>query len=164
MKRLISKLCIVSLIIFFFIVGYAFGYISFLITNPHFREPNRYQLEELTHDAKAFFYKTMYELFDGTYNPDDGYVSQLAFSSFKKYRSNLKPRCRLVNIGEHYGILYGEVFFPSGDTFEVAMRKSDKAWNLEYLHYLGNKQIWRDLSLYYKDKNVENNSNLNESK
>ena len=163
MKKLVSRLCIVAVIFFFFIAGLAFGYVSFLITNPHFREPNRYQLEELIHEAHSFFYKTMYELFEGTYNPKDGYVSQYTLESFEKYRSRLEPRCRLVNVGEGYGSFYGEVFFHSGDKFEVTMKKSDKGWVLGNLRYLGNKQIWCDLLLYYKKQdNRQNSSTLGE--
>jgi len=101
----------------------------------------------------------MYELFDDSYNPESGYVSQYALDSFKKYRSNLEPRCRLVNVGEGYGVFYGEVFFPSGDNFEVGMKKSEEGWTLSGLRYLGNKQIWCDLLLYYREKDTGYNSN-----
>jgi hypothetical protein len=163
MRRSIYWLCIVSVIVLFFIIGFASGFISLLRTDPHFQEPERYQ--KLVHEAKSFFYKTMYELFDGTYNPEGGYVSQSALDSFKKYRSNLEPICRLVNIYEGYGVFYGEVFFPSGDNFEVTMKKSEKGWILGGLRHLGNKQIWLDLFLYYKEKDTGyNNSKATEGK
>jgi hypothetical protein len=64
-----------------------------------------------------------------------------------------------VNVYETYGVFYGEVFFPSGDKFEVTMKKSEKGWMLGGLRYLGNKQIWLDLLLYYKEKDTVYNSN-----
>ena len=157
MKRLIYWLCIVSLIFLFFVICFVFGYISSRIMNPHFPEIERYKKQ--VREAHSFFYKTMYELFDGTYNPEGGYVSQYALDNFKKYRSNLEPRCRLVNVGEGYGVFYGEVFFPSGDHFEVAMKKTEKGWILSGLRHLGNKQIWYDLFLYFKEKDTGYNSN-----
>ena len=122
--------------------------------NPHFPEIDRYKKQ--VHEARSFFYTTVYELFDDKYNPEDGYVSQYVLDSFKKYRTNLEPICRLVNVYETYGVLSGEVFFPSGDNFKVALKKSEKGWILGGLHHLGNKQIWCDLLSYYKERDAFN--------
>lgn len=105
----------------------------------------------------------MNELYSGTYNPEDGYISKNAIDNFKEYKSKIEPRCRLVRVRETYGVINGEVFFPSWGNFHVILSKTDKGWILDTFNYLGNNQIWIDLSLY-KDKNVGSNSNLNGGK
>ncbi len=39
------------------------------------------------------------------------------------------------------------------------MKKSEEGWILTGLHHLGNKQIWLDLLLHYKEKDTGYNSN-----
>ena len=82
--------------------------------------------EELINEARPFFYKTMLELYSGTYNPEDGYISQSANDNIKEYKSKIEPRCRLVRVRETYGVINGEVFFPSGGNFHFILSKTDK--------------------------------------
>ena len=166
MKRSIARLCIVFFIIFAFFVGNRLGYLAAALKKQS-DEPNRYQVEELIkneiREARYFFYKTMNEFYSGTYDPEDGYISQNAIDNLKEYKSKIESRCRLVSVRETYGVINCEVFYPSGANFHVILSKTDKGWILDTFNYLGNNQIWIDLSLY-KDKHVGSNSNLNDGK
>ena len=157
MKRSIARLCIVFFIIFAFFVGGRLGYLA-AVSKYQSPEPNRFRAEELIQneirEASYFIYKTMNELYSGTYNPEDGYISKSAFDNFKEYESKIEPRCRLARVRETYGVINGEVFFPSGGNFHFILSKTNKGWILDTFNYLGNNEIWVDLSLY-KDKNAE---------
>ncbi len=122
MKKPIFRLCLVAAISF--IVGYVFCFVSEEITER--QRGNEYRrIEELKKEASSFFYKTMRELYEGTYNPEDDYVSQSAYESFKEYRSMLNPKCHLGKIDEAYGNFFGYAFFPSEYAFDVTMKKID---------------------------------------
>jgi len=106
----------------------------------------RIGLEKLQEEATVFFYDTMRELFAGTYDQQDERVSAKALDVFNTYRMNLEPRCWLVNVKEDYGVFCGTALFPSGDVFEVSMRKTDRGWVLSWLNHLGTKYGFHDLS------------------
>jgi hypothetical protein len=116
MKKYIFWLCLIAA--FFFVAGYAICFISGIAAST--RRGNEYRrIEELKKEASSFFYKTMRELYEGTYNLEDGYVSQSAYESFREYKSKLEPKCHLTNIHENYGSFSGFAFFPSEDVFIV---------------------------------------------
>jgi len=114
--------------------------------DPHSGEPRQSELEVLRQEASGFFYDTMRELFERTYDPQESHVSPRALDIFDAYRPKLQPRCWLVNVYPQYGTFYGEVLFPSGDVFEVGMQKNDKGWVLVWLNHMGTKYFYRDLS------------------
>ncbi len=104
------------------------------------------RLERLRGEAVVFFYDTMRELFAGTYDQQEGYVSTEALEVFNTFRASLEPRCWLVNVKESYGAFWGDALFPSGDLIEVAMRKTDKGWVLSLLNHIGTKNYFFNLS------------------
>ena len=101
---------------------------------------------KLREEAAVFFYDTMRELFDGTYEQREERVSAEALKVFNAYRTSLEPRCWLVNVRESYGVFCGEALFPSGHVFEVGMQKTDKGWALCRLNYMGTRYGFHDLS------------------
>ena len=104
------------------------------------------RLERLRAEAVVFFYDTMRELFAGTYDQQEGYVSAEALGVFNTCRASLEPRCWLVNVRESYGDFWGDALFPSGDLIEVAMTKTDKGWVLSWLNQIGANKHFFNLS------------------
>ena len=142
MKKTIVLLFLIAAI--FFIAGYIFCFISGLIAEGDHGD-EYHHIEELKKEASSFFYKTMRELYEGTYNPEDGYVSQSAYESFKEYKSKLEPKCHLAQINEAYGTFYGYAFFPSEDVFIIEMKRFEEKWRLITLDRVNTQSFWIDL-------------------
>lgn len=149
MNRLVSRLLLTIAIIISFIFGYAFYHYSVTIWDPVYMglEQTNSEVEKFRQEAIPFFYRTMKELFEGTYDPNDSYVSKYALYTFNQYKSRLEPRCRLINIYFYDAALLSEVLFPSGERFNVDMRKTDKGWLLNSMDHLSSEHIYRDLQL-----------------
>lgn len=147
MNRLYSRLRLPATIVLSFIAGYAFYHYSVTIWDPVYQglEQTNSKVENLRQEAIPFFYRTMKELFEGTYDPKDSYVSKYALDTFNECKSRLEPRCRLINIYYYDAALISEVLFPSGERFEVDMRKTGKGWLLNSIYHLSSEQIYRDL-------------------
>ena len=160
MNRLVFRLLLTISIIISFIVGYAFYHYSITIWDPVYRglEKTNSEVEKLRQEAILFFYRTMKELFEGNYDPNDSYVYKYALNTFNEYKSRLEPRCRLINIYFYDAALVSEVLFPSGERFEVDMRKTDKGWLLYSIDHLSSEQIYRDLKLDNKS-DIKTNAN-----
>ena len=85
MNKSYKNLCLISTTsLISFIIGVALGPLVVgvfleLIFPRHSQEQ----------EAKAFFYRTMNALFEGTYNPEDGSVSPQFMNAFKKYEPRL---------------------------------------------------------------------------
>jgi len=146
MKRLASKLYQPAVFIISFAAGFAFYHYSIRIWDPVYQgnELTNTQVENLRKEAVSFFYQTMPELFEGTYDPKEGYISDEALNTFNKYESRLEPRCRLIDVYFYYGVFFSEALFPSGDRFEVTMRKIDEEWRLNSFRHLGSRIIYYD--------------------
>ena len=135
-----------GLLVVAMLVSFLCGGISLLVyisTLP--RESPISRFERLRGEAVVFFYETMRELFAGTYDQQEGYVSAEALDVFNAYRASLEPRCWLVNVKESYGAFWGDALFPSGDLIEVAMRKTDKGWVLSLLNHIDTRNPFFDL-------------------
>jgi len=147
MNRLASKLYLPAAIIISFVAGYAFYHYSVTIWDPVYQgwELTNSKVERLRQEAIPFFYRTMRELFEGTYDPKEGYVSKQALNAFNKYKSRLEPRCRLINIYFYDAAFTSEALFLSGDRFEVAMIKADKGWRLDSFGHLNSEDIYYDI-------------------
>ncbi len=147
MKKFASRLRGPALIVFSFAAGYLFYHYSVTIWDPIYQgwELTNGQVERLRQEAIPFFYRTMGELFEGTYDPNDGYVQEYALGDFNRYKSRLEPRCRLINIYFYDAAFSSEVLFPSGDRFAVAMIKGEKGWRLDSFGHLGSEPIYHDL-------------------
>jgi len=149
MNRLASRLCLPAAIVFSFVTGYAFYHYSVKIWDPVYQgwEQTNSKVEKLRQEAIPFFYRTMRELFEGTYDPKEGYVSKQALNAFNKYKSRLESRCRLINIYYYDAAFASEALFPSGDRFAVAMIKADKGWRLDSFGHLSSEHIYYDIQI-----------------
>ena len=149
MNRLASRMYLLAAIVFSFIAGYVFYHYTVTIWDPVYQgwEQTNSKVEMLRQEAIPFFYRTMHELFKGTYDPKDGYVSKRALSAFNKYKSRLEPRCRLINIYYYDAAFASEAMFPSGDRFAVAMIKADKGWRLDSFGHLSSEHIYHDIQI-----------------
>jgi hypothetical protein len=147
MNKFASRLRKPAVIVFSFAAGYLFYHYSVTIWDPVYQgwELTNGQVERLRQEAIPFFYRTMGELFEGTYDPNDGYVGKHAVVQFHKYRSRLEPRCRLINVYFYDAAFDSEVLFPSGDRFAVPMIKGEKGWRLDSFDHLGSAPIYHDL-------------------
>lgn len=136
-----------ALILLSFAAGYVFYHYSVTIWDPVYQgwELTNGQVERLRQEAIPFFYQTMGELFEGAYDPNDGYVQKYAVDEFNRYKSRLEPRCRLLDIYFYDAAFCSEVLFPSGDRFKVAMIKGEKGWRLGSFDHLGSEPIYHHL-------------------
>lgn len=149
MNRLYSRLRLPATIFFSFVAGYAFYHYSGAIWDPVYQgwEQTNSKVEKLRQEAIPFFYRTMLDLFAGTYDPKDGYISKNALNAFNKYKSRLEPRCRLINIYFYDAAFASEALFPSGDRFAVAMIKGDKGWRLDSFGHISNEHIYYNIQI-----------------
>ncbi len=93
-------------------------------------------------EATAFFYRTMQALFEGTYNPENGSISERALNVFNKYASNLGNKCYIKIYDNESGYHGGIVFFPSGDIFYIIiMPHSEEDFVITHI----NRTDWDDL-------------------
>ncbi len=147
-------------IVLSFFVGYAFYHYSVTIWDPVYMglEKTNSEVEKLRQEAIPFFYRTMKELFEGTYDPNDSYVSKYALDTFNQYKSRLEPRCRLINIYFYDAAFASEVLFPSGDRFAVDMIKDDKGWRMKSFGHLRSGHIYYDLQLD-NEQDIKTNAN-----
>ena len=83
-------------------------------------KPVRVRIRE-NKQATAFFYRTASALFEGTYNSEDGSISEHALNKFRKNASNSGNKCYAEIYDNESGYHWGAVFFPSGDIFEVIL-------------------------------------------
>ena len=134
MNKSNKTLCLISAIsVVSFIVGVAVGPLAIgmfleLIFPRHSQE----------REAKAFFYRTMYTLFEDTYNSEEGSVSPEFLNEFKKYEPQLGKKCRLYIIDSESGYYECFAFFPSGDVFGLQIVLVNDKWIL----YGFNRRDW----------------------
>jgi len=124
-----------------FIAGTIFWPMALVLLSK-LERPGLYQRKK---EAYSFFYRTMNELFEGTYNSEEGSVSQDALETFKEYKAWLGGKCRLVIGDDSSGYFGGEAFFPSGDIFYVVIVRKDERMVLERFHPEDWERLWRDL-------------------
>lgn len=153
MNRTILRLCLMAGIVFSFVAGYLFHLLLVVTPLHQDLEPTQHELRELRREAEPFLYKTMRDIFDGTYNPRDP-RSQSARDRFEKHKLTLEPKCRLIDLYPQYNTLTGELVFPSGDTFEVHMKKTPKEWVLVAFNYLGSWPFYQDLQIQRKQESM----------
>ncbi|MHC4727307.1 MAG: VanZ family protein, partial [Planctomycetota bacterium] len=94
------------------------------------------RLQQQQKEAKNFFYRTMDELFKGSYNPEKGLVSQDTLDTFFIY-DDWFSRNR-----QKAGYFSGPVFFPSGDMYTVERQRRGKHFVLKKLSPADWEQIW----------------------
>jgi hypothetical protein len=108
--------------------------------------PSRYQEKR---EAMSFFYHTMNSLFEGTYNPKEGSVSQEFLERLKEYEPQLGGKCKLFVVDSTHGYYECVAFFPSGNMFRLAVARRDGRWKLTALHPQDWDRSWREILHYY---------------
>jgi len=149
-----------AIIVFSFVAGYAFYHFSVTIWDPVYQgwDKTHSEVEKLRQEAISFFYLTMRELFEGSYDPNDGYVSKTALSAFNEYKSYLEPRCRLINVYYGYGVFSSEVLFPSGDRFDTIMAPTETGgWRLDSFGPLSSEHIYYNIQIN-REQDINSNS------
>jgi hypothetical protein len=79
--------------------------------------------------------------------------------TFNTYRPRLDPKCWLVDVYPEYSTFFGKVLFPSGDVFEVGMRKDSSGWVLDFLNHMGTGYLFCDLRKAAHDRESRNPGN-----
>jgi len=137
MNKSLFRLCLTAAVAF--IAGTIFMPMG-LVLMSKLERPGRYQQKK---EAYSFFYRTMNELFEGTYNPEEGSVSPDALETFKKYGPRLGGKCRLFISDDESGYFDGIAFFPSGDCFSVVvLRINDDRMVLKSFYPLDWEEFW----------------------
>ena len=129
MNRRSFRLCLTAVISF--IAGFLWSPIAIGVWKAQFVTPVHRQRQK---EAYSFFYRTMLGLFEGTYGPENGFISQEAMNIYKKYRDRLGIKCRVHLEEDSAGDFVGEAFFPSGDLFRVEIRRIDECLVLAWFH------------------------------
>lgn len=129
-----------------FIAGIIFAPAAFMLLN-QLRAPGRYRQKS---EAVSFFYSTMHALFEGTYNSEDGSVSPEALKKFREYEPQLGDKCRLFIVdGTPPGYYESLAFFPSGDIFDVVIRKTSQGLILDVFYPRDWEKFWRSVLYDY---------------
>ncbi len=116
----------------------------------------------LQQEACYFFYRTMHELFEGNYNPEERSVSNNALETFKEYRSRLGDKCQFFLYNDWYnrnkqktGYFGGQAFFPSGDTFYVVIVRIDERFVLKVFSPVDWELDWMESMDASKQHSIE---------
>lgn len=137
MKR--SSFCLA--IAFSIIAGMIFGLFG-LVHLGQFLTPGRYKEKR---EAITFFYNTMYALFEDTYSPLEGNLSEADLKKFEEHKPQLGGKCILFIIDSTPGYYECFAFFPSGDVFNLGIIKQDGHWKLTGFHNLQDwDKLWKD--------------------
>lgn len=138
MNKSLFRLCLTATIAF--IAGTIFMPMALVLLSK-LERPGRYQQKR---EAITFFYKTMNELFEGTYNPEEGYVLDWVLEKFEEYKLNLGGKCKLFIIDSTPGYYECYVFFPSGDLFSLVIDRRDGRGKLGGFHLQDWDRLWKD--------------------
>ena len=128
-------------IAFSFIIGIIIGIVALILIMIMVDAPRRYQQKR---EAISFFYSTMYALFEGTYNPEEGSVPEWVLEKFEEYKPQLGGKCKLFIIDSTPGYYECYVFFPSGDIFSLVIDRRDGRGKLGGFHLQDWDRLWKD--------------------
>jgi hypothetical protein len=124
-----------------FVAGFLCSPVVIGVWKAHFVIPVQHQQR---YEAYAFFYRTMAELFEGTYSAESGSVREDALGDYKKYADRLGGMCQ-VHLGkDSAGSFVGQAFFPSGDIFDVAVVRSSGRLYLTLFLPRNWKPLWAE--------------------
>jgi hypothetical protein len=98
-------------------------------------KPVRKRVRE-NEEATAFFYRTAHAIFEGTYSPEDGLISERALRAFRENASKHGNKCYVKVYDNESGYHGGVVFFPSGDIFHIIITPRPEH-NFEITHFGG---------------------------
>ena len=119
-------------------------------------------LQKQQKEANSFFYRTMHELFESNYNPEEGTVSKDALQTFKEYGPRLGNKCRLFIYDDWYsrnkqktGYFGGPAFFPSGDVFDVGIERMGERFVLKKLRPGVWEPFWMEIMHNIEQHSIE---------
>ena len=146
MNKSLYRLCLTAAIAF--IAGILLGPVA-LISLSKLKAPGRYQQKM---EAVSFFYRTMNALFEGTYSPEEGSVSEAVLEKFREYKPQLGGKCNLFIVDSTPDYYECFAFFPSGDIFNLAIIQRDGRWELVGFDIEDWERLWRDVLYRYRIK------------
>lgn len=106
------------------------------------------RIESLKGEATTFFYKTIRELYTGTYDPNDRTANEYLQKEFKdsEFKAKFNPICHLGSLDVQYGdTFYGWVYSQSENVFEVEILRINGKWYLAHISKSDAKWFWHDL-------------------
>jgi VanZ family protein len=140
-----------SLLCFTAVVAFAAGILIVPATLFSMNKIGGSSLKEQQKEARHFFYRTMYKLFEGKYNPEEGIVSKDALQIFNEHRHQLGNKCKLFIYDDWFsrnrqkaGFFIGLVFFPSEDMYSVEIERKDGSFILKKLSLADWEQDWKE--------------------
>jgi len=102
--------------------------------------------------ARYFFYTAVCELFEGSFDLEEGSLSEEAVETFKKYRTRLGDKCSFFIHNYPYnqsrqrtGYFSGTAIFPSGDLFSVVIVRTSENFVLERFEPLNWELVWNEI-------------------
>lgn len=147
MKREAETLCLISIFsLISFIAGIVVGPFAMIIFF-ELISPNREQ------QAKSFFYRTMDELFEDTYNTEESPVSPEFMEAFKKYEPQLGKKCHLHIFDGTSGYYECFAFFPSGNVFVLQIVSMDDKWKLYGFNPCDWDSVWSHAIRTFQNSN-----------
>jgi hypothetical protein len=145
MNKSLYRFCLTAAIAFF--AGMIFGFLV-LVPLSKLVSPGRYKEKR---EAITFFYKTMYALFEDTYNPGERTLSEEDLKKFEEHKPRLGGKCKLFIIDSTPGYYECFAIFPSGDIFNLAIMRRDGRWKVAGFHNLQDwDRIWKDILYSYQ--------------
>jgi hypothetical protein len=96
-------------------------------------------------EATSFFYRTINRLLEGSYNSEEGSVSEKALEKFRKYEPQLGDKCWAYIHEDSSGFFLGIACFPSGKIFDVVIIRTGNRWVLDYFYPRKWDLIWREV-------------------
>jgi VanZ family protein len=142
----ISRLCFVS--VFCFITG-VLVVVATIVSLNILKGPSLFQQQQA---ARYFFYTTIFGVFEGDYDLEEGFISEDALETLKKYRSRFTDKCSLVINNDPYnqsrqwnGHFSGAAIFPSGDYFSVVIVRASKGFILEKFEPIDWELLWEEI-------------------
>ena len=144
MSKSFTRACLTGVICF--VVGFLCSPVVIGVWKANFVTPLHRQRER---EAYSFFYREMFELFEGTYNPQSRFVSEDALNDYKKHADRLGSVCQ-VHLGQDSaGNFVGRAFFPSGDVFDVEVFRSHEHLELTRFFPRDWSQLWAETLRFY---------------
>lgn len=122
MKKSVLAPCVITAVVSF-VAGLLVASIAWCLFMGFLRsasKPVRVRIRE-NEQASAFFYRTVHALFEGTYNSEDGSISEHALNAFREIALNSGNKCYVKIYDNESGYHGGIGFFPSGDIFHVTI-------------------------------------------
>jgi hypothetical protein len=138
MKKPNKRICLVSGVSFF--AGAWVGCFALIALFSLFQWNSGQRKKEV----ESFFYRTMNEIFDGTYDSNKGSVYSGALETIKEYEPKLGKKCYFFINDSSPDYTEGTAFLPSGDYFYVLIDRKGKSWVINKFYHLNWDEEWSE--------------------